>query len=114
MKDGVIPSGLFGGGMDPRLATEAEKMWKQLEEMSTNDPSAYKKFIAEQMRAGAAGTSCILRIVCMYVLRLDGWVVYVCVCVFVCVRVIRIRRISYHLLQPSPLWSRSGSSCNTH
>ena len=57
MKDGVIPSGLFGGGMDPRLATEAEKMWKQLEEMSTNDPSAYKKFIAEQMRAGAAGMS---------------------------------------------------------
>jgi len=52
-----MPAGLFGGGMDPRLATEAEKMWKQLEEMSTNDPSAYKKFIAEQMRAGAAGMS---------------------------------------------------------
>ena len=72
---GGMQAGVFGGGMDPRLATEAEKMWKQLEEMSTNDPSAYKKFIAEQMRAGAAGMSCILEIVCMYVLWLVGWVV---------------------------------------
>ena len=25
-------------GMDPRLAAEAEKMWKQLEDMSASDP----------------------------------------------------------------------------
>ena len=46
-------SGLFAG-MDPQIAAEAEKMWKQLEEMSTSDPAAYKKFIAEQMQMGAA------------------------------------------------------------
>lgn len=41
-------------GMDPRLAAEAEKMWKALEDMSTNDPTAYQRFIQEQMQAGAA------------------------------------------------------------
>ena len=41
-------------GMDPALAAEAQKMWRQLEDMSTSDPAAYKKFIAEQMQMGAA------------------------------------------------------------
>ena len=26
-------------GMDPKLAAEAEKMWKQLDDMSTSDPA---------------------------------------------------------------------------
>jgi hypothetical protein len=30
--------GMFAG-MDPRLAAEAEKMWKALEDMSANDPA---------------------------------------------------------------------------
>jgi len=45
--------GMFAG-MDPRLAAEAEKMWKALEDMSANDPAAYQQFIKEQMREGAA------------------------------------------------------------
>jgi len=41
-------------GMDPRLAAEAEKMWKQLNDMSASDPEAYTSFIKEQMQSGAA------------------------------------------------------------
>ena len=40
---GMPPGGMPGGsgmfaGMDPSLAAEAEKMWKQLNEMSAKDP----------------------------------------------------------------------------
>jgi len=47
------PTSMFAG-MDPALAKEAEKMWKQLETMSADDPEAYNEFIKQQMQMGAA------------------------------------------------------------
>ena len=41
-------------GLDPEeMGEEAENMWAMLDDMSTNDPAAYKEFIAEQMEAKA-------------------------------------------------------------
>ena len=39
-------------GMEPEeLGDEAENMWSMLDDMATNDPEAYKQFIADQMEA---------------------------------------------------------------
>lgn len=40
------------GGMDPKMANEMQDMWKMLDKMSSEDPEAYKKLIAEQMKDG--------------------------------------------------------------
>lgn len=40
-------------GVDPKhLGKEAENMWQMLEDLSTNDPAAYREFIQKQLKEG--------------------------------------------------------------